>query len=113
MVVKEPEAGPKTDLKTLVKVEILDVHHLDPGWAYETRSSEVIFNVYERLVTYLPDDLAGFGPGLAEELPTKENGGISQDGLVYRFRIRRGVRFHGGEPLTPEDVVYSFRRLLI
>src|SRR5215472_7705338 len=113
MAVKEPEARPKTDLATLVKVEILDVCHLDPHWAYETRSSEVIFNVYERLVTYLPDDLAGFGAGLAEELPTRENGGISQDGLEYRFRIRRGIRFHNGELLMPEDVVYSFRRLLI
>ncbi|MEM4244506.1 MAG: ABC transporter substrate-binding protein, partial [Candidatus Bathyarchaeia archaeon] len=38
---------------------------------------------------------------------------ISEDGLVYTFTIRKGVKFHEGGDLTPEDVVYSLQRALI
>src|SRR5690606_33930042 len=36
-----------------------------------------------------------------------------EDGLVYTFKIRSGVQFHDGSPLTPEDVAYTFRRSLL
>jgi peptide/nickel transport system substrate-binding protein len=42
-----------------------------------------------------------------------ENGGISADGRTYTFTIRKGVKFHEGGDLTPEDVVYSFKRAMI
>lgn len=32
---------------------------------------------------------------------------VSNDGLTYRFSLRRGVTFHDGKPLTADDVVYS------
>jgi peptide/nickel transport system substrate-binding protein len=35
---------------------------------------------------------------------------VSPDGLVYEFVLRRGVRFHNGDPVTPEDVKFSFER---
>jgi len=34
----------------------------------------------------------------------------SKDGLVYEFVLRRGVRFHNGDPLTADDVKFSFER---
>jgi ABC-type transport system substrate-binding protein len=34
----------------------------------------------------------------------------SPDGLVYEFRLRRGIRFHNGEPITTDDVKFSFER---
>jgi len=34
----------------------------------------------------------------------------SRDGLVYEFRLRRGLRFHNGDPITAEDVKFSFDR---
>ncbi len=46
-------------------------------------------------------------------MPTRANGLISADGKTYRFPIRKGVRFHDGSELTPEDVRYSFLRALL
>jgi peptide/nickel transport system substrate-binding protein len=43
-------------------------------------------------------------PGLAESWSA------SPDGLVYEFVLRKGVRFHNGEPVTAEDVRFSFER---
>lgn len=37
---------------------------------------------------------------------------VSDDGLRYRFRLRSGVRFHNGRPLTAKDVVWTFQTLL-
>jgi peptide/nickel transport system substrate-binding protein len=43
-------------------------------------------------------------PSLAESWSS------SKDGLSYTFVLRRGVRFHNGQPLTAEDVKFSFDR---
>lgn len=86
---------------------------LDPAWAYDAMSAEVILNVYETLI--FPRG-TGFEPLLSTEVPSQENGliRVAADGTAYvTFPIRRGVRFSNGDPLTPEDVVYSFERLLI
>jgi peptide/nickel transport system substrate-binding protein len=34
----------------------------------------------------------------------------SEDGLVYEFKLREGLRFHNGDPFTAEDVRFSFQR---
>jgi peptide/nickel transport system substrate-binding protein len=106
-------SGLSTDPSTFVKTYFHSVGLLDPAVTYETRSAEVLFNVYERLVALDATSPIGIGPALAKDLPTVGNGGISRDGRKYRFRIRRGVRFHTGDELTPEDVKYSLQRLLI
>ena len=46
-------------------------------------------------------------------MPSVENGGISADGKTYRFKIRKGVKFHAGGEMTPEDVAYSLKRNMI
>src|SRR4029450_2146926 len=43
-------------------------------------------------------------PSLAESWST------SADGLVYEFALRKGVKFHNGEPVTAEDVRFTFER---
>ena len=44
-------------------------------------------------------------PNLATEIPTVENGGISEDGLTYTFKLRDDAKWHDGEPFTAADVV--------
>src|SRR5436190_1388246 len=44
------------------------------------------------------------GPGLAETWSE------SPDGLTYEFRLRRNLKFHNGDPVTAEDVKFSFDR---
>jgi ABC-type transport system substrate-binding protein len=34
----------------------------------------------------------------------------TKDGLVYEFKLRRGLKFHNGDPVTAEDVKFSFDR---
>ncbi len=58
-------------------------------------------------------DPTSFVPALALEVPSVENGLISEDGLTYTFNIRDGVTFHAGGTLEPHDVAYTFQRGLL
>lgn len=68
----------------------------------------IAMNIYERLVETRtnPDGSSELVPGLAEKWD------ISDDGLVYTFYLRKGVKFHNGEELKADDVVYTFERML-
>lgn len=86
----------------------------DPAAAFDAVSFIVTGNVYESLITYRdmkdPDALIPF---LASEVPSRENKLVSENGLVYRFPVRQGVKFHSGESLTPEDIRYSLLRFML
>jgi methyl-accepting chemotaxis protein/ABC-type transport system substrate-binding protein len=57
--------------------------------------------------------LVRYGEG-AELIPDlAERWDILEQGLVYRFHLRRGVRFHNGRPLEARDVYESFLRVLL
>jgi peptide/nickel transport system substrate-binding protein len=62
---------------------------------------------YNMLLRFSSEDLSA-APELATEIPTKENGGISQDGLTWTFNIRDDVEWQDGTPLTAEDIAWSF-----
>jgi peptide/nickel transport system substrate-binding protein len=91
-----------------------DPDTLDPAVNAETSGGEVLQNVYETLVWYQAgtEDVTELVPRLAIDVPTMANGGISPDGKNYTFTIRSNVRFHSNAIMTPEDVVYSIRRVL-
>ncbi len=86
---------------------------LDPAVCYDATGSQRIWNIYETLIFFKGSSTDKYIPLLAETVPTLENGGISADGKTYTFRIRKGVKFHAGGDLTPEDVAYSFKRAMI
>jgi peptide/nickel transport system substrate-binding protein len=46
-------------------------------------------------------------PELATEVPTRANGGVSEDGLTITYHIRKGVRWSDGAPFDADDVVFS------
>ena len=54
----------------------------------------------------IQDQSGALVPGLAEEWS------VSEDGLTWTFQIREGVKFHNGDTLTPEDVAWSWNRLM-
>ena len=85
----------------------LDPAQVEPGEGGET----IITQVYERLIEVGPDG-PELVPGLATEVPTIDNGLISEDGLTFTFPIREGVVFHDGTELTAEDVKYSWDRAM-
>jgi peptide/nickel transport system substrate-binding protein len=90
-----------------------DIDSLDPHWAYDATSLFVTDQVYETLVDFAGADTDRFEPRVASVVPTRENGFISPDGLTYSFPLRRGLKFHDGTPVTPEDVRYSLLRFML
>ncbi len=116
IVTPEPEVvsyDQAPDPTTLTLVDIGDIAMLDPHLAYESSSYAAINNIIEGLVFYNRESASEFVPWLAEEVPTVQNGGLSDDGLVYTFKIRDGIKFHNGNDLTAEDVAYSWERALL
>jgi peptide/nickel transport system substrate-binding protein len=90
-----------------------DIDTLDPNLAYDTASGGVIMNVMEPLIFFNHTDPNTFVPVLSTEVPSLENGLISEDGRTYTFNIRQGVTFHDGGTLEPHDVAYTFQRGLL
>ena len=95
----------------MIAADITDIITFDPGIHYEVSSQQIMGAIYESLVAQYPPDLTRFQPILAREVPTKENGGISADGKTYTFKLRENVKFHSGNTMTADDVVFSMRRL--
>jgi peptide/nickel transport system substrate-binding protein len=85
---------------------------LDPARAALGEYGEqVIIQVYEFLIDIGPDGPEPI-PGLATEVPTIDNGLITEDGLTYTFPLREGVTLHDGSELTAEVVKYSWDRAM-
>lgn len=51
-------------------------------------------------------------PELVREIPTRRNGGLSADGRTIRYRLRSGVTWSDGRPVTAADVLYTLRAIL-
>jgi peptide/nickel transport system substrate-binding protein len=99
---------------TFLTLSIGDPQSLDPAFAYDTSSAEIIWpTVYETLITYSGSSIDKFVPILATQVPSLGNHLISADGLTYTFPIRKGVKFHDGTTMTPEDVRYSILRFML
>ena len=75
---------------------------LDPHYTVAAGTKEVMFNVFEGLVKY--DSNGDTIPAVASEVE------VSDDGLVYTFTLRDGVKFHNGNAVTLDDVIYSIQR---
>ena len=81
---------------------------LDPAVVYEYSGIQVIHNVYQTLVTFEGSDLQTIKPGLADSWDTKDAG----DHWELTFKLHPGNTFASGNPITADDVVYSFNRVL-
>ena len=75
---------------------------LDPHQTVAAGTREVLFNIFEGLVK--PNSDGEMIPAVAEKYT------LSEDGTTYTFTLREGVKFHNGQTVTAEDVVYSINR---
>ena len=81
---------------------------LAPTWFDPAETSGIItpfmilYALHDAVVKAMPGN--PIAPGLAESWS------VSPDGLVYEFVLRKGAKFHNGEPVTAEDVKFSFER---
>lgn len=75
---------------------------LDPHKAVAAGTKEILFNIFEGLVK--PNSNGELIPAVASGYE------ISNDGLVYTFHLRDGVKFHNGKDVTTEDVLFCISK---
>ena len=82
-----------------------DIQNLDPAFEPQDYDLQVIFNIYEKLVS--------FRPGTFEPVNTlAKSWEPAPDGLSIDFTIKQGIQFHKGYgELKMEDVKFSFERI--
>ncbi len=86
-----------------------DPSTFDPQLASFAEEISVVKQLYRGLFTYDAD--LNVVPAVAKEVPSNENGGISDDGLTYTINLRNDATWSDGKPVTAHDFVYAFQRL--
>lgn len=92
---------PKNDINIRIQN---DPDFLDPHQAEASITFQMILNMFDGLLA--GDTDGSLKPAIATDYT------ISDDGLTYTFAIRDDVKFHNGEALTVDDIVYTFERLM-
>jgi peptide/nickel transport system substrate-binding protein len=87
--------------------QIDDIISLDPAESFEFSGSEVVGNMYERLITYDLKNVSQLKGELAESWT------VAPDGKTYTFKMRKGIKFASGNPVTAQDAAYSLQRAVI
>jgi peptide/nickel transport system substrate-binding protein len=101
-----PPPALSADKTTLVLgVDISDTRTFDPARQFEYSPPTTIRAVYETLITLSPGDYVTLKPLLAESWK------LVDGGKALEFKLRKGVKFATGNPLTAADVKFSFERL--
>ncbi len=84
-----------------------DIITLDPAEIFEFSAAEYAGNAYDRLIGYDVTDVSTIYGVVAESWQ------VDSDGKTYTFKIRQGIKFASGNPLTAEDVAFSLQRTVI
>jgi peptide/nickel transport system substrate-binding protein len=93
------------DNSLIVATGLDDVITFDPARSYETTNLTIQHATYNTLLEIHADDLNTIVPGLAESYE------VSEDGLTYTFKLNPDAKFASGNPVTAEDVRFSWTRL--
>lgn len=115
-----------TNLATMSGDRIGEPMDIDPAWAYDTSSAEMLMNIYDPLLYFNRTNMDTYIPKLATEWKVEAIDETSPEGLPWggrvTFKIREGVYFQSdgvndipgeGALLTTDDIEYTFERLLI
>jgi peptide/nickel transport system substrate-binding protein len=96
-----------TPKDTLVVAKFIDdIISLDPAEVFELSGGEMIANLYDRIMMYEPEDTTRLVGGVAESWS------VAGDGRTFTLKIRRGLGFHSGNPVTAKDAAYSLQRVI-
>ncbi|WP_111562776.1 ABC transporter substrate-binding protein [Rhizobium sp.] len=105
LMMAAPAAFAETPKDTLVEgFAIDDIITMDPGEAFELSTAEMTSNTYSLLVRLDMADTSKVKGDLADSWT------VSDDGLTYTFKLKSGMKFASGNPITAEDVAWSFER---
>ncbi|MDR6432244.1 ABC transporter substrate-binding protein [Brucella pseudogrignonensis] len=102
---KAVEAATPADT-LVIAMSIDDIISLDPAEIFEITTSEMLTSTYERLVTTDIKDPTKIIPQIAESWT------FSEDGKSITFKIRDGLKFASGNPITAQDAAYSIQRAI-
>ncbi|HEX7587332.1 MAG TPA: peptide ABC transporter substrate-binding protein [Anaerolineae bacterium] len=80
---------------------------LNPYLASQRAAAEVHVFVIEGLLSV--NEKGDFFPALAIAVPTKENGGVSADGLTITYHLKPGISWSDGQPFTCDDVKFTWQ----
>ncbi|HIE57792.1 MAG TPA: peptide ABC transporter substrate-binding protein [Anaerolineales bacterium] len=103
--VEEPKVG---GYATLVYGEDPDTLNLALSGAWIT--GQVAWAIVEGLVDVGPDGF--YRPLVAAELPSKQNGTVSEDGLTITWKLRKGLKWNDGQPVTSEDIRFTWKAVM-
>ena len=87
-----------------IRHTVLLPYYIDPAVGSDFTGSIILCNIYDSLV--FPNRDGSVKPLLAKSWE------ISEDGLTYTFELVSGVKFHNGDELTADDVVFSLNRII-
>jgi peptide/nickel transport system substrate-binding protein len=79
---------------------------LNPHFATGTKDQDASRIFYEPLAGFDPD--GNLIPILAAEAPTTQNGGLARDLTSVTWRLKKGVTWHDGKPVTADDVLFTY-----
>ncbi|WP_306224859.1 peptide ABC transporter substrate-binding protein [Bosea beijingensis] len=79
---------------------------LNPHFASGTKDQIASRVFYEPLAGW--DKEGNLIPQLAAEVPTKANGGLSEDGTTVTWKLKKDVKWHDGKPFTADDVIFTW-----
>jgi peptide/nickel transport system substrate-binding protein len=79
---------------------------LNPHFAVGTKDQAACRIFYEPLAGWDAD--GNLVPFLAAEIPSQQNGGLSDDGKSVVWKLKQGVKWHDGQPFTADDVVFNW-----
>jgi peptide/nickel transport system substrate-binding protein len=80
---------------------------LNPHFAVGTKDQEGSRIFYEPLAGW--DGDGNLVAALAAEIPDPENGGVASDAKSVTWKLKRGVKWHDGQPFTADDVVFTWQ----
>src|SRR5438132_2486674 len=90
----------------VIGIDISDTITLDPARLAQYTSPMTVAAAYDALVTMTPGKYINVAPSLATKWAR------TPDGKGWRFTLRDGVKFSTGNPMTIEDVKWSFDRVI-
>ena len=101
-----PQAWAETpDNQLIVATTMSNILTLDPAAITGRETVQVLNNIYDTLVTLSPEDKS-VQPRMAESWD------VAEDRMSITFHLRKDAKFASGNPVTAEDVAWSFKRLM-
>jgi len=94
----------------LVYASLQEPDTLNPLLSDFQTTAEVSSLIFSGLVE--TNDKGQWIADLASDVPTLQNGGVSQDGLTITYKLRSGVTWHDGTPFTAEDVKFTWQTIM-